>query len=165
MRMLQRWSKTVTYLTSYVHQCSKKGVSLQDPGVHFTPWPRLTHILGEGGGGQAQGPPEDPAEGQPSPAQGPSPVWPRPNFANLGTWKSRNLGSKKSKTYKFSKFKSVLPKMSARSGLVGKNPPVPILSHLRPFCPWTGKMKTILFFLLFSLGGPLLLSTRGGGIG
>ena len=30
---------------------------------------------------------------------------------------------------KFSKSKSVLPKMSARSGLVGKNPPGPIWGH------------------------------------
>ena len=40
-------------------------------------------------------------------------------LGDLGTWKSRNLGSKKSKkNKKLSKFKSVLLKMSARSGLV-----------------------------------------------
>ena len=61
-------------------------------------------------------------------------AWPRADFlefGNLGTWKSRNLGSKKSKR-KISKFKSVLPKMSARSGLVGTK----IL--LAPFGPIPG---------------------------
>ena len=56
-------------------------------------------------------------------------------FGDLGTWKFRNSGAKKSKRYKFSKSKSVLPKMSARSGLVGKNPPGPIWGHLRQFVP------------------------------
>ena len=32
----------------------------------------------------------------PSPAQGPSPARPGPDFGNLGTWKSRNLESTKS---------------------------------------------------------------------
>ena len=66
---------------------------------------------------------------------------------------SGNLGSKKSKKLNFSKFKSVLPKMSARSGLVGKNPPGPIWGHLRPFSPWTGKMQKICKICLF--GGPM----------
>ena len=69
---------------------------------------------------------------------------------------SGNLGSKKAKKkYKFSKFKSVLPKMLARSGLVGKNPPGPIWGHLRPFFPWTGKIKNMSKFRLFSLAGQL----------
>ena len=55
-------------------------------------------------------------------------------FGDLGTWKSRILGSN-NKKQKFSKFKSVLPKMSARSGLIGKNPPGPIWGHPRPFFP------------------------------
>ena len=64
--------------------------------------------------------------------------------------------------------------MSARSGLVGKNPPGPIWGHLRPFFPWTGKIQKMSKFwqfslvgqwALFSRCGPLLLSTRGGAIG
>ena len=59
--------------------------------------------------------------------------------------------------------------MSARSGLVGKNPPGPIWGHLRPIFPWTGKIqKNIIFLRIFAYFpgvGPLLLSTRGGGIG
>ena len=37
----------------------------------------------------------------------------------------QELSQQKSKKLKFSKSKSVSPKMSARSGLVGKNPPGP----------------------------------------
>ena len=74
-------------------------------------------------------------------------------FGDLGTWKSRNLGSKKSK--KISKVKSVLPKMSARSGLVGKNPPDPIWGHPMPFFPWTGKMQKMYKILPIFLGGPM----------
>ena len=62
-----------------------------------------------------------------------------------GGWKSRNLeiwgpgnleiwGPQHHKK-KISKSKSVLPKMSARSGLVGKKHPGPIWDHLRPFFP------------------------------
>ena len=50
-------------------------------------------------------------------------------FGDLGTWKSRNEGSNKSHKYKFSKFKSVLPKMSARSGLAEKRPRGPHLGR------------------------------------
>ena len=63
------------------------------------------------------------------------------------------------KKIKFSKFKSVLPKMSARSGLVGKNPPGPIWGHLRPFFPWTEKIKKNRIFCLFSLVGQWALFT------
>ena len=45
-------------------------------------------------------------------------IW---GFGDLGTWTSRNLGlppPKKTKTHKLSNSKSILPKMSARSGLV-----------------------------------------------
>ena len=74
-------------------------------------------------------------------------------FGDLGTWRSRNLGSSKSKN--ISKFKSVLPKMSARSGLVGKNPPGPIWGHLRPFFPWTNKNPKNEKSLSIFLGGPM----------
>ena len=33
--------------------------------------------------------------------------------------------------------------MSARSGLVGKNPPGPIWAHLGPFFAWAGKIKLV----------------------
>ena len=91
-------------------------------------------------------------------------IW---DFGDLGTWKSRNWRSRKSQKYKFSQFKSVLPKMSARSALVGKK-------TSEAFYPWTGKNEKNTFFCLFPLVGqwalftrcgPLLLSTRGGGIG
>ena len=50
---------------------------------------------------------------------------------NLGVWGCGNLEIQtseiqKNKKYKFSKSESILPKMSARSGLVGKNPRGPI---------------------------------------
>ena len=63
-------------------------------------------------------------------------------FGDLGTWESRMLGSKK----KILKFK---PKMSARSGLVGKNPPGPIWGHLRPFFHGPEKSKNIQKMYIF----------------
>ena len=47
--------------------------------------------------------------------------------------------------------------MSARPGLVGKNPPGPICGHLGPIFPRTGKMKktTKKTFLSIFLGGPM----------
>ena len=55
--------------------------------------------------------------------------------------------------------------MSARSGLVGKNPPGPIWGHLGPFfCVGRKNAKNVKFLPIF-LGGPLLLSTLGGAIG
>ena len=71
---------------------------------------------------------------------------------------------KKSKKYKFSKSKSVLPKMSARSGLVGKNPPRPIWAPLGPFFAWAGKIEKMRKFCLFSLVGPWALFTRFGAL-
>ena len=50
--------------------------------------------------------------------------------------------------------------MSARSGLVRKNPPGPIWGHLRPFFPWTGKNQKMPKFCLFSLVGQWALFTR-----
>ena len=61
----------------------------------------------------------------------------------------------KSKETKFSKSKSVLHKMSARSGLVGKNHPDPICGHLRQFFPWTGNMQKHVQNLSIFLGGPM----------
>ena len=42
---------------------------------------------------------------------------------------------------KIKKAKSVLPKMSARSGLVEKNPPGPIWGRPGSFFAWAGKIK------------------------
>ena len=39
--------------------------------------------------------------------------------------------------------------MSARSGLVGKNPPGPIWDPLGPFFVWAGKIKKMLKFAYF----------------
>ena len=50
--------------------------------------------------------------------------------------------------------------MSARSGLVGKNPPGPIWGHLGPFFPWAGKIKKMQKFCLFSLVGQWALFKR-----
>ena len=67
---------------------------------------------------------------------------------------------------KLSKIKSVLPKMSARSGLVGKKSSWPYWGPSEAiFSMDRKKQKNILKFCLLSLGGPLLLSTRGGEIG
>ena len=59
---------------------------------------------------------EQPLQFGPSPPQ----AWPRPDFWKLGTWKSENLESKKYQRWKFSRSEYILPKMLARSGLVGE---------------------------------------------
>ena len=77
------------------------------------------------------------------------------------------------KKKKISKSKFVLPKIPARSGLVGKNPPGPISCHFKQFFPWAAQIpkmfKNCIFSLmgrwaLFTRFGPLPLSTRGGEI-
>ena len=80
----------------------------------------------------------------------------------FGTWKSRNWGSKKWKKSKFSKSKSVLPKMLARSELVGKKSSRPYLGPSEAIFSMDRKNAKNCIFCLFFLGGPLLLSTRGG---
>ena len=74
-------------------------------------------------------------------------VWVGPSWAQ-----ARNLGSKKIPKIKLSKSKFVLPKMLARSGLVGKNPPGPIWGYLKPFSPWTENNPKMLRIFL---GGPM----------
>ena len=54
--------------------------------------------------------------------------------------------------------------MSARSGLVGKNPPGPIWGPLGPFFAWAGKIRKMQKFCLFSLVGPWALFTRFGAL-
>ena len=54
-----------------------------------------------------------------------------------------------------SKFKSVLPKMSARSGLVGKKPPGPIWCHFRQFSIVRKNRKPYIFLLPLFLGGSM----------
>ena len=74
---------------------------------------------------------------------------------NLGIWKSRNLGSKKSKKSKFSKSKSVSPKMSTRSGLVGKNSSRPYFMQFQAiFCMGRKNRKNAEILPIF-LGGPM----------
>ena len=65
-------------------------------------------------------------------------------------WDRRN-----SQKYKISKSKSVLPKMLARSGLVGKNSSWPQLGpSLAIFCVGRKNRKNTYFLLIF-LGGPM----------
>ena len=95
-------------------------------------------------------------------------IW---EFGDLGTWKSRNLeiwGPGNPEMWgpppkKKSKSKSVLQKMSARSGLVGKKPPGPIWGHLRQLFPWVGEIKRITKFCLFSRCGALAAIHPGWG--
>ena len=47
--------------------------------------------------------------------------------------------------------------MSARSGLVGKNPPDPIWAHLGHFFAWAGKTEKLMS-AYFSLVGPWALA-------
>ena len=77
-------------------------------------------------------------------------------WAQAGPKPGPSWEPKKSKKTKFSKSKSVLPKMSGRSGLVGQNPPGPIPGPLGPFFAWAGKVQKMLLFFV-SLGvAPLL---------
>ena len=79
-------------------------------------------------------------------------IW---EFGNLETWKSRNLGSKKSQNWKISKLKSALPKMSARSGLVGTKSS---WLHLVPFqaiVSFGRKNAKAYFCLPIFHGGPM----------
>ena len=88
---------------------------------------------------------------------------PEPDFGNLGTWTSRNLESKKCQKYKFSKSKSVLPKMSARSGLAGKKQTRE--AHLGPsqaIFSMDRKNQNMCKNRLFSLVGQWALFTRFG---
>ena len=71
---------------------------------------------------------------------------------NLQIWHPKNQ-----QKYRFSKSKSILPKMSARSGLIGKHPPGPISCHFKPFFyappPAPKKTKKIHNICLFPLVG------------
>ena len=70
---------------------------------------------------------------------------------NLEIWESWD---RKEKKYKLSKSKSVSPKMLARSGLVGKNPPGPMSCHFKQFSAWAGNTEKIHNFCIVSLVGP-----------
>ena len=91
--------------------------------------------------------------GQPGPKLGPSPAQPGPSLAQarcLGTWKSGNLESKKFQKSKFSKSKSVLPKMSARSRLVGEISSWPNLGPFQTSCSMGRKnSKIVVFFFAY----------------
>ena len=92
-----------------------------------------------------------PAQPKPGPAQ------PKPGLGQiLEIWGPGNpeMWGPKNKKSKFSKSKSVLPKMPARPGLVGKNPPGPIWGHPRPCSPWSGKIQNAQNLPIF-LGGKM----------
>ena len=99
------------------------------------------------------------AQAQPGLAQ----AGPGPAFGNLGTWKSRNLGSKNIKKNTSSQNPNpVCPK--CRQGLDSpeKKPPGPIWGHPRQFFAWAGKIAKMQNFCLFSLVGPWALFSRFG---
>ena len=128
---------------------------------------------------ESQAPPHGLSPGQgPSPAQGPTllllAVFLHSSKNQFSSWKSgdleiRKFGVQQIKKRKSSKFKSVLPKMSAKSGLVGKKSSWPHLGPSGPiFCVGRKNrknVKQIAYFCYFTGLGPLLLSTRGGAIG
>ena len=82
---------------------------------------------------------------------GPGGVW---KSGNLEIWRSGILeicefGIKKIQKLEFSKSNSVSPKMSTRSGLVGKNPPGPISCHFKHFLcgsEKSGKKRNFAYF-------------------
>ena len=79
-------------------------------------------------------------------------IW---EFGDLGTWKSRTLESKQSQKLKFSKSKSVLPKMSASSGLIGKGHLGPHLGPSQAIFSMDRKNPKDAYVLAIFLGGAL----------
>ena len=75
-----------------------------------------------------------------------------------------NRPPKNQKNQKFSKSKSVLPKMSARFFYAGKKRPRPIWGPPGQFFAWAGKIQKLHKFCLFSLVGPWALFTRFGAL-
>ena len=91
------------------------------------------------------------------------PKWVGPSWAQVGP--SQKFGTpKKSKNQKFSKSKSVLPKMSARFFYAGKRRPRPIWGPPGQFFAWAGKIEKMQEFRLFSLVGTWDLFTRFGAL-
>ena len=93
-------------------------------------------------------------------------AWPKPGVGQiLEIWEPGNpeiWDPKNQKDGEFSKSKSVLPKMSARSGLAGKRPSRPHLVPSQAIFPWTGKIEKMYIFCQFSLVGQWALFTRFG---
>ena len=108
-------------------------------------------------------------------------IW---EFVNLGTWKSGNLeiwgpgnpeiwrsgnleiqkfGVQQTKKNIFSKFKSVLPKMSARSGSVGKKSSRPYLGPSEAIFSMDRKVQKMSKDCIFFLGGALAAIHPGWG--
>ena len=87
-----------------------------------------------------------------------------PTRGPSGWAQAKILGPKKSKNQKFSKSKSVLPKMSARFFYAGKRRPRPIWGPPGQFFPWAGKIQKLSKFCLFSLVGQWALFTRFGAL-
>ena len=134
----------------FIPGCVGRGLDLD---LRIRPAPPAPAASGNPSGWAQAGPkwvgPRRAQVGGPTP--GPSgwaqagPMWVGPSRAHVGGpmlgpsgWaqagpKPKIWDPKESKKLKFSKSKSVLPKMSARSGLVGKNLPGPIWAHLGHF--------------------------------
>ena len=86
-----------------------------------------------------------------------------PEILRFGDLEIQNVGIQKIKKKNVSKIKSVLPKMSARSGLVGKKSSRPYLGPSEAIFPWTGKIQKMQTFCLFFLGGALAAIHPGWG--
>merc|ERR1712025_1090043 len=89
------------------------------------------------------------------PTRGPS-GWAHagPKWAHVGP-KPEIRDPKKSKKQKFSKSKSVLPKMSAIFFHAGIRRPRPIWGPPGPFFAWAGKIQKIAQIFPIFLGGPM----------
>ena len=98
----------------------------------------------------------------------PAQVRPRPGPGlGLGIWKSGDLeiqkfGIQKIKNIKISKCKSVLPKMSARSGLVGTKASWPHFMQFQGIFPWTKNIQNMFFFANFPWWANWLYSPGSG---
>ena len=73
---------------------------------------------------------------------------------NLDIWEIVDL--EQSKKCNLPKSKSIMPKMVARSTLVGtKTVPGPLWGHFKQIVPWAGNMQTLNILLPIFPGGPM----------
>ena len=85
----------------------------------------------------------------------PQASWPQDFLEIWGPGNPEILGSNKSQKTKLSKSKSVSPKMSASSGLVGNKFCWPHLGPFQANFPWAGNMQQWRFSLPIFLAGPM----------